>query len=305
MDITEYTVDGGPLPIKVIVPGARFDIAESAEFRKVFLTEDYAREGVTRIVLDLSKVNFLDSSGFGALIETKAFCEKHGGICVVCNLRETLVRMFQKTKLDQMFHVFPELDDAVRFIHNRLRSEDAARPAPRIDAGPREQARRADDREPEDTSVARAILPALLLTASGIWFIGGALLWFGFPNWETRGNFGEMFGVVEALFSGLAFAGIIYTILIQQKELSVQSRELARQRMLFEHQKESTVIQTRIQALLTLINLDQLKLKAIQEGTYLFASDEERSQAEQALHENIRANQTALETIVNLYLTRN
>lgn len=47
---------------------------------------------------------------------------------------------------------------------------------------------------------------------------------------DKRGTFGDMFGAVNSLFSGLAFAGIIYTIMIQRKELSLQRKELALQR---------------------------------------------------------------------------
>ncbi|MCS0350647.1 hypothetical protein ND920_03320 [Vibrio ordalii] len=38
--------------------------------------------------------------------------------------------------------------------------------------------------------------------------------------------FGSMFGVSSALFSGLAFLGLIYTIFLQMKELSLQREEL-------------------------------------------------------------------------------
>jgi len=43
---------------------------------------------------------------------------------------------------------------------------------------------------------------------------------------QCRGTYGDMFGAVNALFSGLAFAGIILTILLQRKELSLQREEL-------------------------------------------------------------------------------
>lgn len=43
------------------------------------------------------------------------------------------------------------------------------------------------------------------------------------PN---RGTFGDMFGSINALFSGLALAGIILTILLQRKELALQRQEL-------------------------------------------------------------------------------
>ena len=42
---------------------------------------------------------------------------------------------------------------------------------------------------------------------------------------ETRGTFGDMFGTINALFSGLAFAGVIYTILLQTQELKYQRED--------------------------------------------------------------------------------
>lgn len=48
------------------------------------------------------------------------------------------------------------------------------------------------------------------------------------PAWEQRAAFGSMFGAVNALFAGLAFAGLIYTILLQRAELKATRIELAR-----------------------------------------------------------------------------
>ena len=42
-----------------------------------------------------------------------------------------------------------------------------------------------------------------------------------------RGTFGDMFGAVNALFSGLAFAGLIATLLYQRDELKLQRTELS------------------------------------------------------------------------------
>lgn len=43
------------------------------------------------------------------------------------------------------------------------------------------------------------------------------------------GTFGDMFGAVNALFSGLAFAGLIYTIAIQRQELHEQQKSINNQ----------------------------------------------------------------------------
>lgn len=60
--------------------------------------------------------------------------------------------------------------------------------------------------------------------------IGITCIYFAFSKWDERGQFGDAFGSLNALFSGFAFAGIIYTILLQRKELQLQREELAQTR---------------------------------------------------------------------------
>lgn len=58
-----------------------------------------------------------------------------------------------------------------------------------------------------------------------IYQLGFAL---GGDAWALRGQFGDMFGAVNALFSGLAFAGVIIAVILQKRELALQRRELIR-----------------------------------------------------------------------------
>jgi len=56
------------------------------------------------------------------------------------------------------------------------------------------------------------------------------LLVSGYIDKENQGTFGDMFGGLTALFSGLAFAFLIYSIHLQSNELKLQRRELELQR---------------------------------------------------------------------------
>lgn len=51
-------------------------------------------------------------------------------------------------------------------------------------------------------------------------------VYFALPDWASRGQFGDVFGSVNALFSGLAFTGLIYTVFLQREELALQRKEL-------------------------------------------------------------------------------
>jgi len=55
---------------------------------------------------------------------------------------------------------------------------------------------------------------------------------------DAQGQFGDMFGAVNALFSGLAFAGLIITLFLQKNELSLQRDELKLTRDEMTHQRE-------------------------------------------------------------------
>lgn len=59
-----------------------------------------------------------------------------------------------------------------------------------------------------------------------IWIISFIAIFFSIDNWNDRASFGDLFGGINALFSGLALAGIIYTIFLQRKELNLQRLEL-------------------------------------------------------------------------------
>lgn len=50
--------------------------------------------------------------------------------------------------------------------------------------------------------------------------------YYNLPDWASRGQFGDVFGAVNALFSGLAFAGLIVAILLQREDLALQREEL-------------------------------------------------------------------------------
>lgn len=81
----------------------------------------------------------------------------------------------------------------------------------------------------------------LLLTVVVIvWATSGVLLSRLSSN---PGSFGDMFGAVNALFSGLAFAALIYTVNLQRTELRLQRNELTLTRAELQGQKEQLAAQ--------------------------------------------------------------
>ena len=71
------------------------------------------------------------------------------------------------------------------------------------------------------------ILSAIVI---GLWLGYPLVISYCIPVLGERGQFGDMFGAVNALFAGLAFAGVIWAIILQKNELSLQREELKLQR---------------------------------------------------------------------------
>ncbi|WP_298995790.1 hypothetical protein [uncultured Desulfovibrio sp.] len=69
---------------------------------------------------------------------------------------------------------------------------------------------------------------ALLVTV--IWAASAVLLYWSVEDFSKSGTFGDSFGVLNTLFSGLAFAGIIVSIKMQNDEMREQRKELQKQK---------------------------------------------------------------------------
>ena len=70
-------------------------------------------EGVVKIVLDLSKVNWIDSTGLGELIASLSSIKKKDGNMVLSNLQAPVQSLLKMTNLTQIFEVFDDFEHAV------------------------------------------------------------------------------------------------------------------------------------------------------------------------------------------------
>lgn len=114
----------------------------------------------------------------------------------------------------------------------------------------------------------RTVLMVAIVAIVASQFIYGWLVHQGLPDWTSRGQFGDMFGALNALFSGLVLASLVYSISLQRRDLEHQRTEL--RLALIEHrrsagaQEESQrtlVEQTRIAAWTAEISATSLRLE--------------------------------------------
>ncbi|MDH5655638.1 MAG: STAS domain-containing protein [Spirochaetia bacterium] len=70
------------------------------------------------IVFDLSKVDFIDSSGLGSLVGCLRSVKGEGGDIVIVGLIEKVRVVFELIRLHQLFSIYETIDEAVQSFKN-------------------------------------------------------------------------------------------------------------------------------------------------------------------------------------------
>lgn len=94
----------------VAVNDSRIDAAVAIQFKDAM--RDATEKGPDRVILDLSTVEFIDSSGLGAIVATM----KHLGNdrrLDLAGLTPTVAKVFKLTRMDSVFNIFTTLDAAL------------------------------------------------------------------------------------------------------------------------------------------------------------------------------------------------
>jgi anti-sigma B factor antagonist len=70
-------------------------------------------QGVRNVVLNLQGVDYIDSTGLGAVVMTSTNMRKSGGVIKLLNLNRRNVELLVMTKLATVFEIFTDEQDAV------------------------------------------------------------------------------------------------------------------------------------------------------------------------------------------------
>jgi anti-sigma B factor antagonist len=68
------------------------------------------------IVIDLSRATYIDSAGLAALILAMQKVEAFGGKLFLSGLDQTMRSIFETSRLNQIFQIFPDVDAALAAI---------------------------------------------------------------------------------------------------------------------------------------------------------------------------------------------
>jgi anti-sigma B factor antagonist len=107
----EHRKQGDAIIVNVL--SNRLDAQGADEFKEKL--SGLISDGNRSIILDISRVDFVDSSGLGAMVSVfKAIGED--GEMVICGSSEAAMRMFKLTRMNRVFRIFENEEDAVRAL---------------------------------------------------------------------------------------------------------------------------------------------------------------------------------------------
>ncbi|MGB4908956.1 MAG: STAS domain-containing protein, partial [Tabrizicola sp.] len=91
-----------PKVISVSVLEDRIDAATAIQFKEKM--RDVTKDGPPRVVLDLARVQFLDSSGLGAIVAVKKLLGPDR-VLELSGLTPTVEKVFRLTRMDSIFTI--------------------------------------------------------------------------------------------------------------------------------------------------------------------------------------------------------
>jgi anti-sigma B factor antagonist len=103
--VTESPASGGVFPLE-----GEIDLHVSPAIA-ISLQEIIAKKPA-RLLVDLSRVSYMDSSGLAVLIDAMQKVKKYGGAFGVVGMQESVRAIFEIAKLDQVFRIFPSVEAA-------------------------------------------------------------------------------------------------------------------------------------------------------------------------------------------------
>jgi anti-sigma B factor antagonist len=103
---------------KVVIGVDVIEFEESVDLYSVPEIKKFCKEVIKKenkkIVMNLEKLKFIDSSGLGMLVNLKHECGENGAVLKLAALSVEAERLFNLTKMQNNFDIYPTVNEAIR-----------------------------------------------------------------------------------------------------------------------------------------------------------------------------------------------
>ena len=94
----------------VTLPGEELDASNTPEFKKEV---ESVLEANRKVVFDLGQLQFVDSSGCGAILSCLRHTNERGGDLKLCNVTKPVRALFELIRMHRIFEIHNSRDEAV------------------------------------------------------------------------------------------------------------------------------------------------------------------------------------------------
>ena len=107
MEITKETTDNITV---FFLPGENLDAGNAKEFKRDILP---AFDGQSKVIFDMSKLRFVDSSGLGAILSCLRQLNANGGDLKLCGMSKPVRALFELVRMHRIFDIYNTKEEAI------------------------------------------------------------------------------------------------------------------------------------------------------------------------------------------------
>jgi anti-sigma B factor antagonist len=95
----------------IISLAGEIDMKSSSELRAKFMK--LFKSKPTVLIVDMTKVEFMDSSGLAILVETLKWCRQNDSQLKLVGMVQTVRSVFEISRLDSIFRIYDTIEEAL------------------------------------------------------------------------------------------------------------------------------------------------------------------------------------------------
>lgn len=97
--------------VNVLDLDGRFDSDSAGEVQQWF--QELKTRRVFKLIVNLKKVDFVDSTALSTLVQAMKHAREQEGDLRLAAMQQTVRIIFELTRLDRVFEIYPSVDDAL------------------------------------------------------------------------------------------------------------------------------------------------------------------------------------------------
>ncbi len=110
----KYSIDKQEKYIVLKLDEAKLDATLSPELKSTFVAMN--AEGVKNMIINLSEVKYVDSSGLSAILIANRLCNEQNGTLVLIGVTEHVLKLIKISQLEKVLNILPTEEEAIDLV---------------------------------------------------------------------------------------------------------------------------------------------------------------------------------------------